>query len=78
VGALQQMVYTNITDIDQLQCMLMNCKNPLTKRSSAVKKIVEGYQGEGCQPVLDFVCTNCVCLQCFDAVGWATGRASSL
>jgi len=50
VGALQQMVYTNITDIDQLQCMLMNCKNPLTKRSSAVKKTVEGYQGEGASP----------------------------
>jgi len=24
------------------------------------------------------VCLQCVCLQCFDAVGWVAGRASGL
>jgi len=24
------------------------------------------------------ICLQCLCLQCFDAVGWAAGRASSL
>ena len=30
------------------------------------------------QWVLDFICLQCFCFQCFDAVGWVAGRASGL
>jgi len=33
-----------------------------------------------CHPILclQCLCLQCLCLQCFDAVGWASGRASGL
>jgi len=34
-----------------------------------------GFCGESCKT---FVCVLCVCLQCFDTVGWASGRPSRL
>ena len=43
---------------------------------SVVKKTDDSYQGEGCPYWIS--CGLTVCLQCFDAVGWAAGRASGL
>ena len=39
--------------------------------------LVPAHQGSPGQRAVKRVCV-CVCLQCFDAVGWAAGRASGL
>ena len=43
-----------------------------------VHKKCSGIKGSMSKVAKSFICSHCLSLQCFDAVGWAAGRASGL
>ena len=43
-----------------------------------VHKKCSGIKGSMSNVAKSFICRGCLNLQCFDAVGWAAGRASGL
>ena len=53
--------------------------SPSVRISSQVDKILaDKRECRSGPPATSDACPVCLCLQCFDAVGWAAGRASGL
>ena len=71
------------TDTAMLQKNMPRREREVTSGCLSVRRVMSIHSGSDVQLVcclmaINWLCLQCLCLQCFDAVGWAAGRASGL